>query len=40
MEKAFNPTLNTTNIATFKSSLKDSGLTVNQVKSDFSKLGV
>ena len=40
MEKAFNPTLNTTNIATFKSSLKDSGLTINQVKSDFSKLGV
>lgn len=40
MEKAFNPTLNTTNITTFKTALKDSGLTVSQVKSDFSKLGV
>ena len=37
--RAFNPTLNTTNISTFNSELKKSNLTVEQIKSDFSQFG-
>ena len=40
MEKAFNPVLNSTNINTFKASLKDAGLTVEKIKSDFAQFGV
>jgi len=37
--RAFNPTLNTTNISTFNNELKKSNLTVEQIKSDFSQFG-
>ena len=37
--RAFNPTLNTTNISTFNNELKKSNLTIEQIKSDFSQFG-
>ena len=39
LSRAFNPTLNTTNISTFNNELKKSDLTVEQIKSDFSQFG-
>ena len=39
LSRAFNPTLNTTNISTFNNELKKSNLTVEQIKSDFSQFG-
>ena len=39
LRKAFNPTLNTANIQTFNSILKQSGRTIDTVYADFAKLG-
>jgi hypothetical protein len=40
MDKAFNPALNTVNIATFKKELQSSGLTIEKIQSDLSSFGV
>lgn len=39
LTKAFNPNLNTINLKTFNSSLKESDLTINKIYSDFSQAG-
>ena len=39
MNKAFNPTLNTSNIASFRNELEKSGLSLKQIQSDLSQFG-